>query len=58
MGFAVKVATDPENISAEDIENLKNLGWSETDIFTAADQAARMLYGSTMLKAFKVKPDE
>jgi len=58
VGFAVKVATDPENISAEDIENLKTLGWSETDIFTAADQAARMLYGSTMLKAFKVKPDE
>jgi len=57
IGFAVKVATDAENVCADDVDRLKNLGWSEKDIYTASDQGARMLYGSALLKAFKVELD-
>ncbi|PLX69758.1 MAG: hypothetical protein C0603_02160 [Denitrovibrio sp.] len=58
VDFALKVAINPDDVSKSDIEALKELGWTEKQIFTASDQAARMNYASTLIRAFKLEIDK
>lgn len=58
MALCLKVADSPDDVSQDDIDHLKSIGWSEEDILMAADQAARMLYGGALMRSFKLDPDD
>jgi alkylhydroperoxidase family enzyme len=51
--FVIKLIRDPESISEADIAPLRELGWSDTDIFDAACHAAMMQGPSMLFKAFR-----
>ncbi|MDD5161098.1 MAG: hypothetical protein PHI47_13690 [Sulfuricurvum sp.] len=51
--FALKVVRQSKEVSSEDIENLKALGISETEIFDIAYTVTHMVMSDTLLNAFK-----
>jgi len=57
VDFCRKATGTPDEVSAQDIEDLKQMGWSEQDIFDAAEHAARMVYTGIIFKSFKIDSD-
>ncbi len=53
--FAVKVAKAPDEIRKTDVDNLRELGWNDQDIFDASYHAASMVSASILFKAFSEK---
>jgi uncharacterized peroxidase-related enzyme len=53
--FALKVVRASKDVSAEDIEKLKALDITETEIFTIAQKSTQMVMSDTLLNAFKVQ---
>jgi uncharacterized peroxidase-related enzyme len=52
--FALKVVKESKKVSAEDIEQLKELGITENEIFDVAHSATNLLVSDMLLNAFKV----
>ena len=50
--FVLKVVKSPEAVTQTDVAGLRDLGWSEQDIFDAAFHGASMNAPSTLFKAF------
>jgi len=55
--FMIKTANTPHETTAEDIENLKKLGWSDQDIFEGVKSAANMVSGAIVIDALKIQKD-
>ena len=51
--FVLKVVKSPEDVSTDDIEKLRQYGWSDEHIFDAAFHGASMAAPSILYKAFK-----
>ncbi len=51
--FVVKLIKDPESIAEADIAPLRELGWTDKDIFDASYHAAMMRGPSMLFKAFR-----
>lgn len=51
---SLKVVYDPGSFSSSDIDELKGFGFTEKQIFDAAEHAANMLKMTKILKAFKI----
>ena len=55
--FVLKSVAKPHSASADDIAQLKKLGWSEGDIFDAVGHGARMLAADVIFNTFKIEND-
>ena len=55
--FAMKSVKDADSVSANDIQNLKNLNISEAEIFEVVHAASHMTVVNTLFKTFKVEQD-
>ncbi|MCB2227852.1 MAG: hypothetical protein KQH53_14325 [Desulfarculaceae bacterium] len=52
--FVLKAVKTPEEVSAEDMARLKELGWSEREVFEATVQGTNMVADGILFKAFKM----
>ncbi len=57
LQFVLKGVADSNSITAQDIEELKQLGCSEREVFDALAHGAWQVAGDIMLNAFKVEHD-
>lgn len=57
LGLALKVTRDPVGVNAADVQAARDAGWTEGDIFDAANHAAGMVAGDLLINAFKVERD-
>lgn len=55
LKFAVRAVDDPGSISEADMEEVRNHGWTDRDIFDAVAQAAGNRSFNIMLRTFKVE---
>lgn len=55
--FVLKMVKDSNSIVAEDLEKLRSLGWSDTEILEGAYHGANQVAGDMILNAFKISPD-
>jgi len=55
--FMLKAANTPHDTNAQDIESLKKLGWSDTDIFEGVKSASNMVAGAILIDALKIQKD-
>ncbi len=56
--FVLKAVKTPEEVTAEDMQALRDLGWSETDIVDATAHGANMVTDGILFKAFKMDEAE
>jgi len=54
LAFVVKAVKAPDSISAEEIRNLKGLGWEDRDIMDALAQGVSMVDHSVMMQVFQM----
>lgn len=52
--FVLKSVSSPDDVNQQDIDALKELGWTETDMFEAAHHGADMIRHGTLFKTFKM----
>ena len=57
VGFARQVAADASRVTADQVERLRGLGWSDADIFDAAATTAGRAFFTKLLDALGVKAD-
>jgi alkylhydroperoxidase family enzyme len=57
LSFVLKATKDPHGVTAEDVQNLRGLGWSEVDIFDAVAHGARAVATNIIFDAFKLEGD-
>jgi alkylhydroperoxidase family enzyme len=50
--FVLKVVRAPEAVQAADVEALREMGWTDPDIFDAAFHGTSMISASRLFKAF------
>jgi len=55
--FAMKAIKHPDGSTAEDIDLMKRLGITETEMFDIVQAASHMLVVNTLFKTFKVQQD-
>ena len=55
--FLLKSANTPHETTAEDIANLKKLGWSDKDIFEGVKSAANVVSAVILIDALKIQKD-
>lgn len=55
LKFAVRAVGDPESISGADMEEVRNHGWTDREIFDAVAQAAGNRSFNIMLRTFKIE---
>jgi len=53
--FMLKSTSKPHDVSKTDIDTLKTLGWSETDIMEGVNQATHMVATSLFIDTFKIQ---
>lgn len=56
--FVLKAVKTPDAVTAEDVQKLRDLGWSEGDIVDATAHGAGMVADGIMFKAFKMDQAE
>lgn len=52
--FILKACDNPHSASAEDMDRLRSLGWSEVDVVEAVAQGARMVGTNILFDTFKI----
>jgi len=57
LAFVVKVINDSHSTNAEDMENLRNLGWTDKDILDATWHATSQVASDMLFNAFKIDAD-
>lgn len=53
--FVLKAMKTPEAVEQKDIDSLRDMGWSDTDIFDATVHGTLMMQGDVLFKAFKME---
>lgn len=54
LSFVMKSIKDPGSIEDADIENLREFGWSDSDMVEALSQGVSMIDHSIMMQVFKI----
>jgi alkylhydroperoxidase family enzyme len=54
LKFVVKAVSTPEEIQAQDVEMLRQIGWNDTDIFDAASMGVNMVAMGMLFNIFKM----
>ncbi len=54
LSFVLSAVSNPESTSQSDIDQLRELGWKDQEIFEAVHQGADMVLVSNMMKIFKM----
>lgn len=54
LNFVVNAVQDPGSVTAEDVQNLRDHGWSDTDMVDALSQGVSMIDHAIMMKAFQM----
>ena len=54
LKFVLKVVTKPDEVEEKEVEQLRGLGWYDTDIFDAAAAGANMVAMGILFNAFKM----
>lgn len=57
LAFVVKVIKDSHSTNAEDLENLRKLGWTDKDILDATWHATSQVASDLLFNAFKIDAD-
>ena len=57
VALAVKAAHDSLSVTAQDIEAVRALGWSDGDMLDAVNHAARMVALDILFNTFKIERD-
>jgi alkylhydroperoxidase family enzyme len=55
--FVLKACDNPHSVSAEDMDRLRSLGWSEVDVVDAVAHGARMVGTNIIFDTFKIDRD-
>ncbi|MCP4022128.1 MAG: hypothetical protein GY729_09825 [Desulfobacteraceae bacterium] len=53
LAFVVKSIKDPKSVTADEIEHLKELGWTDRDMVDALAQGVSMIDHSIMMQVFQ-----
>jgi len=54
LNFEIKSIRSSDSVSQADIDRLRSLGWTDSDILDAMAHAANMISSSVMMKTFKM----
>lgn len=54
VAFVMKAIKTPDAVESEDMDQLRDLGWSDNDILDALAHGTNMVGSSIMMKAFKM----
>jgi alkylhydroperoxidase family enzyme len=57
VAFVVRASSEPEEITANDVQRLRDLGWADPDIFDATFMGAFMLTSGVLFNTFKMHED-
>ena len=52
--LVLKMVLEPDDVEKSDLEKAYKLGWTDTDIYEAANYAVRNLAVDLLLKAYKI----
>ena len=52
--FVLKACDNPHSVTAEDVDSLRSLGWSEVDMMDALAHGARMVGTNIIFDTFKI----
>lgn len=55
--FVLKVVKDSHSTTAEDMDKLRGLGWSDRDILDAVNHGTSQVSSDMIFNAFKIDPD-
>jgi alkylhydroperoxidase family enzyme len=55
--FVLKACENPHSVAAEEMDQLRSLGWSEVDIVDAVAHGARMVGTNIIFNTFKIDQD-
>jgi len=55
--FVLKASDNPHSVTAQDLDSLRSLGWTEVDIFDAVAHAGRMVGTNIIFDTFKIDRD-
>ena len=55
--FIIKAVQSPHKTTAEDIKQLKKLGWSDADIFEGVKSGTNVISATTLIDALKLQKD-
>jgi alkylhydroperoxidase family enzyme len=55
--FILKACDNPHSVTAQDVDHLRSLGWSERDMLDALAQGARMVGTNIIFDTFKIDRD-
>jgi alkylhydroperoxidase family enzyme len=55
--FVLKACDNPHSVSAEDMDRLRSLGWSEVEVVDAVAHGARMVGTNIIFDTFKIDRD-
>ncbi|HUO46672.1 MAG TPA: peroxidase [Acidimicrobiia bacterium] len=58
MDFSAKVATDASAVTQDDVDRLRQEGWTDTDIFDVAAAVSARAFFATLLDALGAVPDQ
>lgn len=54
LAFVVKAIKDPDTVSQTDMDNLHEMGWTDSDALDAMSHAGSMIASSVIMKTFKM----
>ena len=54
LAFVMKAIKTPDAVAEEDMKQLRDLGWTDTDILDALTHGTNMIGSSILMKAFKM----
>jgi alkylhydroperoxidase family enzyme len=57
LHLVLKACDNPHSVVAQDVENLKGMGWSQSDILDAVAHGARMVGTNIIFDTFKIDID-
>jgi len=57
VSFVVRAIREPEEVGADDVQRLRDLGWTDPDIFDATFMGAFMLTSGVLFNTFKMHED-
>lgn len=58
MDYAVQVTRDPQKITRETIDDLREAGWTDSEILTATQIVGFFNYYTRMVDALGVEPED
>ena len=54
LAFVIKAVKTPEAVAAQDMDQLHDMGWTDSDILEALSHGTNMIGSSILMKAFKM----